>query len=540
MKKSITLVIIAVMFSLVAVSLSGTYALREASLEDNKRRIHEHLIRTSNLIHQFEAAEKSGMLERETAQELALEVLRNDIYNASEYVFVVDSNMIFLSTPLEPTLQGSSYHDFSTAQGRSLAELVQHKLSISNQSVAEFSWDLRLADGEVETKLSMVTKTPGWNWVIGTGIGFDEANERFAKQLLHAALISALILALMATICWFFYKSILQGISSVLDVLSALEDGKLNEITTQHQVNTSFAEIVTIHRYVSRLAARLMEVVFNAQFATSNIDEKQYAISQFIGINRENAKEERSQIEQVATASTELASCANHVVQLASKVEAETLAAKEALNSDVELIGSSRATSTQVTESFSNSLVIIAELRASSEKIMEVFGSIGDVSDQIGLLALNAAIEAARAGEHGRGFAVVADEIRTLSNTTQNATRNIQEVVDALHNNCAETELSMRKSELLIKNSQSINARLAKTFNELGNTINHLSELNTNVTLASHEQAEVTQDISSRLEIINTLVNDNLNNLADTEKASNDMTNCIKSLNSELSFFVCN
>ena len=66
-----------------------------------------------------------------------------------------------------------------------------------------------------------------------------------------------------------------------------------------------------------------------------------------------------------------------------------------------------------------------ARLAASAARVTEIVGLIAGISNQTSLLALNATIEAARAGENGRGFAVVANEVKSLSQRTNAATRDI-------------------------------------------------------------------------------------------------------------------
>lgn len=61
-----------------------------------------------------------------------------------------------------------------------------------------------------------------------------------------------------------------------------------------------------------------------------------------------------------------------------------------------------------------------------SRRIVDITGVIDGIAFQTNLLALNAAVEAARAGEHGRGFAVVAGEVRSLSQRSSTAAREIK------------------------------------------------------------------------------------------------------------------
>lgn len=74
----------------------------------------------------------------------------------------------------------------------------------------------------------------------------------------------------------------------------------------------------------------------------------------------------------------------------------------------------------------------MTELKEYAGKMQDIMGLISNVASQTGLLALNASIEAARAGEAGRGFSVVATEISNLSAQTNNATGEINEIIETI------------------------------------------------------------------------------------------------------------
>lgn len=95
--------------------------------------------------------------------------------------------------------------------------------------------------------------------------------------------------------------------------------------------------------------------------------------------------------------------------------------------------------------------VTMNNLMRQTDEVNEILQMIEDITTQTTLLALNASIEAARAGEAGKGFAVVADEIQKLASQTEEATKQIQNIINEL---TQQTDVAGKSVESLVESNK--------------------------------------------------------------------------------------
>ncbi len=127
-----------------------------------------------------------------------------------------------------------------------------------------------------------------------------------------------------------------------------------------------------------------------------------------------------------------------------------------------------------LTDEVTHASGVIKKLEEDSSNIGTVLVLIRDIAEQTNLLALNAAIEAARAGEHGRGFAVVADEVRILAGKTQQATTEIQSIIEELQQRARNAVQVMESGQERVGSTQEQAGKVNEVFNSI---VVNLSEL---------------------------------------------------------------
>lgn len=123
----------------------------------------------------------------------------------------------------------------------------------------------------------------------------------------------------------------------------------------------------------------------------------------------------------------------------------------------------------------------IEELNNSSSQIGGIVTVIEHIATQTNLLALNASIEAARAGEAGKGFAVVADEIRKLAEQTDQATKEIENLIAAENKIVGQT----------ITATNIANTEVEKGFEKVGKTRDIFKEIH----FAVKQSTELIQEV---------------------------------------------
>ncbi|MCK6264783.1 methyl-accepting chemotaxis protein [Vibrio sp. ZSDE26] len=252
---------------------------------------------------------------------------------------------------------------------------------------------------------------------------------------------------------------------------------------------------------------------------------------------KESTQEEFSEIDQLATAMSEMSSTVQTVADHAQSASSLTESASTQAQTGQRFVQDSVTKMSVLSQDISASAGAVNQVEESVDSIGSVVGTIQGISEQTNLLALNAAIEAARAGEAGRGFAVVADEVRNLAQRTQQATVEIQEMISQLQTSATSAVELMEKSVVEAAEGVELVTNAGSELDGIVSQVTQINDMNFQIATAAGQQSSVAGEMDQNLTNVRELVEASVLVIGELLETSEIMQNNAEELDKKITSF---
>ncbi|MFC4654944.1 MULTISPECIES: methyl-accepting chemotaxis protein [Rheinheimera] len=354
-------------------------------------------------------------------------------------------------------------------------------------------------------------------------------NAKRSIVMANTSMVTVIVLAigLGGVLAFFFSRSLTLPMNNAVLVSQRIASGDL----TQNFHDDEPDEAGEMIRAMARMQQQLRKTIHDISHSSSQLAATSEELSVVTEQSSRTLNQQSMELDMAVTAVTELTAAIEDVARNALETSRNSTEADEEAKHGkqrVDLaVDSIRVLETDLQQARQG----IVQLVERVQSIGSVLDVIRAIADQTNLLALNAAIEAARAGESGRGFAVVADEVRALAHRTQESTKEIEKMMQAVQAETQQTVESIERSSKVATETRQASDAAGTAFSGIAVSLGQINDQNMTVASAAEQQATVAREVDRGLLNIRDLSAQTSEGAHETQASSAELARLAEHLN---------
>jgi len=336
-------------------------------------------------------------------------------------------------------------------------------------------------------------------------------------------------------ISFFMTRMMSLPINAAVSAMEDLADGE-GDLTQRLEGNGN-VEIAKMAKGFNNFASKVQTLVSRVAGSIDNLSSVVGKVSAIVDQTQTGSEQQRQQTDHVATAIAEMTSSVQNVAINANSAAASAHQADENARSGQKVVGETISSINSLADEIETSVHVVNKLSEDVHSIGSVLDVIKSIAEQTNLLALNAAIEAARAGEQGRGFSVVADEVRTLASRTQESTKTIEAMIEALQAQVQDAVEVISNGQKQARNSVEKASNAGDALEEIASSVATISDMIIQIASASEQQGVVAGEINQNVFSISQVADENAGASDRLASSSDDLAQLATELQQQVANF---